>query len=215
MLRPEPSIHFCVIKGRAIFLDPAANRYFALPERANTAFVSAIGQLPIGIVNRAGLDRARNTDCGGGPFTLPPAQSCPKALSDRYAETSYSRPSTWLLLVALCAFTIARIAVKLLPMRAIFRTVRRREHAATDNPDRMVPIVGALDHVRRIAGGEGQCLPATLAFVWLSRLRGCNPVVVIGVRINPFSAHCWSQQGEIVLNDALDTVRLYQPIVVL
>ncbi|MGG2319871.1 hypothetical protein, partial [Salmonella enterica] len=73
MLRPEPSIHFCVINGRAIFLDPAANRYFALPERANAAFVSVNGQLPIGIVSRAVLDWARGGDCGGGQFTLPPA----------------------------------------------------------------------------------------------------------------------------------------------
>jgi hypothetical protein len=40
------------------------------------------------------------------------------------------------------------------------------------------------------------------------------PDLVIGVRLAPFSFHAWVQFGDIVLNDEVDTVRPYTPILV-
>jgi len=37
---------------------------------------------------------------------------------------------------------------------------------------------------------------------------------VFGVKLNPFSAHCWVQAGDIVLNDAIDHVTIHTPILV-
>lgn len=59
------------------------------------------------------------------------------------------------------------------------------------------------------------CLPRS---VWAAHClldRGILPDLIFGVRLNPFSAHCWVQCGETVMNDRLDDVRNYTPILVL
>lgn len=43
---------------------------------------------------------------------------------------------------------------------------------------------------------------------------GCDADWVFGVRTRPFEAHCWIQAGGVVLNDSLDHVRSYAPILV-
>ena len=43
---------------------------------------------------------------------------------------------------------------------------------------------------------------------------GIGAQIVFGVTM-PFAAHCWVQQGDVVLNDALDRVLRFRPIMVL
>jgi hypothetical protein len=38
------------------------------------------------------------------------------------------------------------------------------------------------------------------------------PQVVFGVIADPFQAHCWLQEGNVVLNDDLERVGKYKPI---
>jgi hypothetical protein len=35
---------------------------------------------------------------------------------------------------------------------------------------------------------------------------------VIGVKLNPFAAHCWLQVGDVVLNDLPERVAAFTPI---
>jgi hypothetical protein len=39
--------------------------------------------------------------------------------------------------------------------------------------------------------------------------------LVFGVRLEPFAAHCWAQQGGIVLNEPIDRILQYTPIMVI
>ncbi|WP_312062938.1 lasso peptide biosynthesis B2 protein [Brevundimonas sp.] len=50
----------------------------------------------------------------------------------------------------------------------------------------------------------------SVARVLASRGRGAT--WVFGVRTWPFSAHCWLQVGDVLLDDDLDRVALYTPI---
>lgn len=60
--------------------------------------------------------------------------------------------------------------------------------------------------------GQGQCLyRAYLLRVYLAS-KGHGATWVFGVRTWPFSAHCWLQIGDILLDDDLDRVALYTPI---
>jgi len=45
--------------------------------------------------------------------------------------------------------------------------------------------------------------------------RGLAADLVVGVRLNPFAAHSWVQAGSHVLNDRMDSVRTYTPVLVL
>jgi hypothetical protein len=40
------------------------------------------------------------------------------------------------------------------------------------------------------------------------------PRWVFGVQSRPFAAHCWLQLGGVVLNDTVDHVKRYTPIMV-
>lgn len=59
---------------------------------------------------------------------------------------------------------------------------------------------------------QGECLyRAALLRAHLGRLAG-HTHWVFGVSTWPFSAHCWVQSGEVVLNDRLQRVRRFTPI---
>jgi hypothetical protein len=67
---------------------------------------------------------------------------------------------------------------------------------------------------RRLAPAAPRCLPDSLALLDHLARRGLGGELVFGVKLNPFSAHCWVQRGDLVLNDALDHVTLHTPILV-
>jgi hypothetical protein len=43
-------------------------------------------------------------------------------------------------------------------------------------------------------------------------MSGVSAEWIFAVRSNPFEAHCWVQSGSVVLNDVIDEVRAYTPI---
>lgn len=59
---------------------------------------------------------------------------------------------------------------------------------------------------------ENQCLPQALALQEFLVSAGHDAMVVVGVAINPFKAHCWVQNGDHVLLQAPEFVRGYYPI---
>ncbi|BBC73232.1 conserved hypothetical protein [Altererythrobacter sp. B11] len=64
-------------------------------------------------------------------------------------------------------------------------------------------------------GRTDRCLVRSLAMFATLNRRGINSKLVIGVRTNPFAAHCWIQRGSVVLNDVVEHVRNFTPIMVL
>jgi hypothetical protein len=51
-----------------------------------------------------------------------------------------------------------------------------------------------------------------LAFLDVGFSRQLDARLVLGVFAAPFAAHCWIQIGDTVLNDRLDYVRSFTPI---
>ncbi|MOA23514.1 hypothetical protein D3C78_1441400 [compost metagenome] len=51
-----------------------------------------------------------------------------------------------------------------------------------------------------------------MALKYFLNLNGFNTDLIIGVRANPFFAHAWLQIDNVVLNDDIDKVGDYQPI---
>ena len=58
------------------------------------------------------------------------------------------------------------------------------------------------------------CLFDSLALVRYLATQGINARWVFGVREDPFAAHCWVQHGDLILNDHLDRVKTYAPIMI-
>ena len=221
VMPPMSSVHFCRVGTRAVFLDIRANRYFALPEKPNTSFVSAIGDCVMGTVSRgelAALKTGMNDPLAfKGTVGVQEFQAFPAATSDHAPDSnSVPIPALLLLQVAIACFS-AKLLVRLCPLHWLLARIGHNHPYKQQPPSTQMPdhLAGAFQRVQLLMGKDGNCLPHTLAFVWLSRRLGYAPRLVIGVRTNPFGAHCWCQDGQVVLNDQFENVRTYQPILIL
>ena len=77
------------------------------------------------------------------------------------------------------------------------------------------PTVRAFEHARLLRSAADRCLPRSIALkLRLAKLRH-RTHLVIGVKDRPFGAHAWVQHGDIVLNDSLEEVRRYTPILII
>lgn len=59
---------------------------------------------------------------------------------------------------------------------------------------------------------EGECLVRSALLVRALRRQGLEAEWVFGVRLYPFMAHCWVQAGETCLNDDVERLSTYQPL---
>jgi hypothetical protein len=59
------------------------------------------------------------------------------------------------------------------------------------------------------------CLRDSIALLRFLIRRGVAAELVIGVKLYPFAAHCWVQQGPLILNDNLGGAAGFAPILVL
>ncbi|MDR6990963.1 lasso peptide biosynthesis B2 protein [Luteimonas sp. 3794] len=57
-----------------------------------------------------------------------------------------------------------------------------------------------------------RCLVDSIAMTRFLRRRGLPAYIVFGVAVNPFSAHCWVQSGDLVLNDSVGNVNAHTVI---
>jgi hypothetical protein len=56
------------------------------------------------------------------------------------------------------------------------------------------------------------CLADSLALSRFLSRRNVASAMVFGVKLDPFAAHCWLQQDDVILNDAADAVATFTPI---
>jgi hypothetical protein len=118
-----------------------------------------------------------------------------------------SRARKWLLLEALIALAIARIAMALLPFRRVaawmgtpgIETPTTATDADTSTAKEIGWAVGVL--ARRVPW-DGRCLAQALAGTGMLRHRGLEGTVSFGVRrgeIAEFDAHAWLRFGPILV----------------
>lgn len=211
----------CTVANRAIFLDLQRNRYFALSSKLDRAFHQYRSDRPNGgscpksirELERAGVLDARP------PASLPAVQ-IPDLFSDGAIEEAADRnacASFLLVFETAVAQLITIAALRLIPFAKLMALLSRRPDVVKRcETERAIPaaVFAAFRKTEFIFKVDKGCLRRALAFAWLCRRRHYYPHLVIGVRLNPFCAHAWVQDGDRVLNDAPETVRLYQPILV-
>ncbi len=212
--RLRPRLTVCLVEDQAIFLDIERDRYFSLTGSAARAIEALIGGQLISPDQLAHLSRAglapRDDNEPGGPIAIPlPASSLVEQGRRRRPSDPDAIPG-----VAVSAF-LAHRRLRRRPLSSILDGVMARR-AAISTREVGPPIAAVETYLgaRRMIPVAPRCLPDSLALLdWLFR-RGLAADLVFGVKLNPFSAHCWLQSGEVVLNDALDTVRLHTPILI-
>ncbi len=212
-------VSFCETGGRFIFLDLADDRYSLLAGEAERSF----RRLAFG-------ERSRPDDhailcglVGSGLLCLAPdgaqPQPCPappkpaRSLAD---EDCFIGPTV--LAHALWRLTGSAAALKFRPLRTIVARLERRKArlgSEAKAPDICLAEVAAgFKCAALIAAPLDQCLPRSVAAVHALLDRGVRADLVIGVRLQPFGAHCWVQHGSTLVNETVDQVRNFTPILV-
>jgi hypothetical protein len=212
------NVHFSILDDTAVFLHLRQDKYFALSRAASQALRAIIdGKVPtdtmLGLLAPAVRQGLLEID--------PSARDLPAPCSAIPAGTAYvSAPHRRLSMrsaVALYYRFKASLSLRLFgPYRVTTRLAKR---ARTLGP-LQGPCLGAdfadicASHRWSDAwlGRKGHCLPRSIALFDNLISRGLRPTLIVGVRVTGFTAHCWIQHGKWILNDDVDTVRLFQPI---
>lgn len=80
------------------------------------------------------------------------------------------------------------------------------------DPDRLARAAGVFAALLPWLPFEGACLRRTALLAAFLRRRGLRARWVIGVRTWPFRAHCWIQIDDLLLNDDVERLAAYTPI---
>lgn len=208
MRRSKDSIRCCIVDERAIFMDIAHNRYFALAPQRDRIF-RAFASGTFSESDDEGLIDLANS-------VAPLSTGIPEAIAD-YQEDKAATNLVWIVWVTFI-LAVAKLVVKFV---ALDRIVDHFELSRDQNVAERVPRLwcartcAAFRDAELIFRREDNCLPRSLAFLWLCHRSGYRPKLIIGVRIHPFAAHSWVQDDDAVLNDSKDNVRPYKPILAL
>ncbi len=114
----------------------------------------------------------------------------------------------------------AQLSLKLRPIQSIVEARRERKARCASprqaaDPARLRPLVTAFTRLRPLFYTlRAACLLDSLTLLHFLGAEDIHPDWVFGVKTEPFDAHCWVQQGEVVLNDVPDRVRQYSAILV-
>lgn len=208
--RLRDGLHFCVSDGRTIFFDAPGDRYFALKPEWDRAF-QKFSQDEKPVPELAELERARILiRCDGACLPIRPAAI------DRATRDFGLKPSSPFVRYAMRSILCQLRAVVWL-RRSSFEVIINRlgtRHPA-NTANRAEDFVGfsqAFAATAPLRPRQRHCLASSIAYVYMVRASGMAATLVMGVSAQPFSAHCWVQSGDTVLNDRLENIRPFQPI---
>lgn len=214
----RPGISFCRVGDRLIFLDIVADRYFCLSADAENSFVQltagADKPAPDGVAHLVAQGLLIERPDGVAPAPCIPPDDPEGSLLDGPLPRVGLLP----VMTALHAIGIARLRVKALGLNAVLAAIERRKGRISgvpmDRPAHVARTVAAFERASRIATALDDCLNQSVAVAARLLTQGLRPDLVLGVRLGPFNAHCWVQYKDQLVNDRLDMVRMFTPILV-
>jgi hypothetical protein len=214
----SPGVSFCETSGRLVFLDLPGDRYFCLAEPAEAAF-RRFARGVTGASAEIGL-RAL-TDSGllvPAPRMKRPLPTRPPAAATGSLLDAAPRPrADWPIVTRAALATLStRMSLRWRSLAATLQSIERRRALAgiVTAPDRLQPIAAAFLRLNLLFSPLDQCLPRSIALASLLARNGVAAQLVIGVKLRPFLAHSWVQSGPLLINERLDVVRTFTPILV-
>ena len=116
----------------------------------------------------------------------------------------------------LCSSLKASAKLRYLPLRQTVRGIERRKRqlcrSTRNDDDTLRRLVMIFNRLRPYYGRDYLCRFDSLALVEFLACYRQFPQWVFGVKSQPFGAHCWVQNGPCLLNDSIDYVRQFTPI---
>lgn len=220
IIQIRENVYCCECAGRIILLDIQADRYFLLPERLSPAFLRFW---------RGETDETRDVDDLRRLASLGLVETDNRlpdaALHHRHVLVPPDRDLTSLTPLRGRLIDAARSIVYQIrawldisrqPLVEVLTELRGTASELLEDSeatDRQIQRTAAGFHAAsRIVKQQDQCLLRSIAFKRMCRADGIQVTLVIGVTLDPFSAHAWIQSGDRVLNDTFERVRCFTPI---
>ena len=224
-------VHMCVLDDGIMFLDARANRYVALGREHLPALTAQllglsaamdIHQQPHGNVATPREDLLVALESKGlVTRDVSKGRACvPPTLLAVDIARSFEIPSLDpdIRIGDACKFVWAalraRIALRTRSLESIVEDLSGEGCSPLLRSDEDPARIGA--HFRRLRRfafpTRDNCLFAALALTYFMRSYGIRPRFVIGLRSNPFRAHCWVQYENIAFDNRPDRLGRYTPI---
>lgn len=211
-------ISFCEVSERLLFLDVVADRYFCLGEKAERAFRALVDRRDLdlemcrilaGLVESGILVKTADN-------RLPTVFHLNCTPSASLLDAPARRVGVGHLLAAMSTLAVARLSLRFGDLHAALQRLAEAKSAPGTVPQ-TVPqpiydVAAAFEWTARVVRSHDQCLSRSIAVARRIAALGLPADLVIGVRLRPFAAHCWVQAGGWLVNDRIDTIRTYTPI---
>ncbi|ESQ92587.1 lasso peptide biosynthesis B2 protein [Asticcacaulis benevestitus] len=222
-LHLRKGVFHCLANGKIACLDLPADRYFALPAHTEAAFQNLVAGHDLNDIDLAALAPLLQAGLlieGADTVSTETVEhiGMPSA-SVLTAFATHSGLPIGTCLEALACQLGATLALKYRRLNGMIDAIRQRKHVAAaegqkvQNSPPLTPLHAHLA-LRRLIPHQDQCLRRSLGLIDLLARHQFYPNLVIGVRMKPFEAHAWVQWNEMVLNDEVDHVLRYTPILV-
>jgi hypothetical protein len=213
MISPMRCVSYCEVGDRLIFLDIAQDRYFCLNSRAESDFRKLARGVPDWEAPGERGEDALPLIASGTGAPRPcvgPAAARQSLLDEPQAPAGPAR--TWSAMARLHAARL-RFRLQSLPgALASFDKATRRSAPRPASAGELAAQVAGFRAAEQLLTTRDFCLSHSYAIARYMLARGLAADLVFGVRLGPFAAHCWAQHGDWLLNDRLDTIRTFTPI---
>jgi hypothetical protein len=214
----SPGMSFCFIGAGAVVLDLKADRYYRLDSWHSAGLRAlAVGEVDAHSEACASLLNKGIIRHGEGPPAAPVKAPlvCESAIEQRSATREPALSSFELFVSRFAAGQILS-RLGLLPTVDYYRRRRdgylNRRGGAQGKLTFAAAIAASFAEGRRFFPAKRRCVPDSLTLATILWRRGCEAQVFFGVRLDPFAAHCWVQQGNLLLSDPLDSVAEFSPV---
>jgi len=212
-------VTFCVVDDQIVFLSLSADRYHALPRSGRDVFARLIDKQEPTTDDCRILDRLVANE-------LLVATDAKTSISSKVA--SYVEPmrdatdlrGDWRSLVAVPT-TISYLIRTAYHLRNgqllnLVRFIELRKSKSSRLPTAgMDSVLSSFRYAALIMSPRDKCLQWSISTALRLLWHGHSPTLVFGVAMYPFRAHCWVQDGDRVLNDSIENVRQFEPILVI
>lgn len=212
-------LSFCRIGEQLVFLDIGTDRYFRLPGALEHTMLAYLAQDPVSeleissLVERGLLVERSQSTAGPQPSVMPVARSAMET------PIPARRPQLFELLEVLALVLSTRLALKRTPLSKILGSLsagaqrrRAQQSSVAGLEQRLTDAASVFRHARVCVPVEMRCLLDSVALARFLHRRQLDARIVFGVALDPFSAHCWVQAGDLVLNDTVGNVHAHTPI---
>jgi hypothetical protein len=229
-------LYLCTTQSGVVFLDIRQNRYFGLcgPQlHALSLMVEGWPQQPhlidpnkfllsqnaSDIADQYAAEGLLTRDREIGKPATPVSLYLGSALTEIDIDAPRKRPiGLQDIRYFLGTYTATAYSLRMRPFETIvMRQAERKSQASCCKvpflPDLTAELVGVFRLLRSLlAAGKNQCLFQALALTRFLAHYGQFPTWVIGIRTDPWGAHSWVQEGNLLLDSTPEIVRFYTPI---